>query len=794
MKKQLRLIFMFFMATTVSSLNMIAQVEQYSKVKIYANHDQLIKLAKTGIDVTEGTLKHGESLISDYSESEIHVIKQLGIKHDILIEDVSRFYAERNIGLSTNPDDYKGVCEWEVPDNFAFGSMGGHCTYDEVVAHLDNMAFLFPDLITTKESIGQSIENRDLWMVKISDNPAVNETEPEVLYTAIHHAREPAGVMTILFYMYYLLENYDNDPLIQHIVGNTELYFVPVVNPDGYVYNEQISPNGGGMWRKNRRDNGIPGCEGVDPNRNYGYLWGMNDIGSSPDPCDECYRGDSAWSEPEIVAIRDLCELHEFAFALNYHTYGNLLLYPWGNTSDPCPENGLYHAYSTMMTEENNYPYGSIYNIIYPTNGDATDWMYGEQATKEKTYSFLPELGTVDDGFWCPVDRIIPIAQENMIQNIRVALFPGIYALAENNGSLIIEEESGYLNFNVKRYGIQDGGTFTVSLEPVSENIFSTGDPKFYTGLDLLETVSDSISFILQPSIPGGTYCEFLLSVDNGYFTVSDTISKIFGEPVVLFEDACDDMSNWWSPFWDVTTSTYHSPPGSITDSPYGHYPNNSIRDVIMTTGIDIPGSSMAAILNFYARWEIEDNYDFVQPLISTDGMNWTALEGNYSVPSTVYQSQEPISIYEGFQSEWVLEEFNLTNYIGENVSFKFILKSNDSINEDGFYFDELSLKVISQAVLIEEFSSVEDKDLALEVFPNPANELLNIRFRISGDQSVNLKICNLHSQELMIMVDEVLPEGEHIIPFDVSSLKSGIYICSIKTSEGKQTKKIIKL
>jgi len=787
---------MLFWAVAICSSSLIAQVEQYSKVKIYANPDQLFELARAGIDVTEGIMKKGEYLVSDYSDSEITIIRQLGLNFEILIEDVSRFYAERNIGLSTNPDDYRGVSEWEVPENFDFGSMGGHCTFDEVVAHLDNMVDLYPDLITTRESIGQSIEERELWMVKISDNPNVNETEPEVLYTSLHHAREPAGVMTLLFYMYYLLENYDDDPLIQHLVDNTEMYFVPVVNPDGYIYNEQTNPNGGGMWRKNRRDNGIPQseCWGVDLNRNYGYMWGYNNVGSSPDPCNETFRGDSAFSEPEIAAIGDFCESREFKFALNYHTYGNLLLYPWGYTSTPCPDNDIFHAYSMMMTVDNQYSYGPINIRIYKTNGDATDWMYGEQTTKEKIFSFLPELGTAGDGFWCPINRIIPIARENMIQNIRVALFPGIYALAEETGSLIMEEESGFVYFDLRRFGLEDGGTFTVSLEPVSGNILSTGNPKVYAGLGLLESISDSISYTLQPSIPGGTYCKFVLSVDNGDFIVSDTISKVYGEAVVLFEDACDDMTHWWSPFWDVTTSNFHSPPGSITDSPSGNYPNSSIRDMIMTTNIDIPDGTLVAILNFFARWEIEENYDFAQFLISTDGMNWTALEGSYTVVSSPYQSQQSMPVYEGSQTVWVQEEIDLTDYIGNNVSFRYLLKSNDTINDDGFYIDDLSLKVIALPVTLEEFSSGKDKSIAFEIFPNPTNEESNLSFLLSGSHHVTLKIYDLHCREVITMMDEIMPEGKHVVKFDASSLKSGVYFCVLKSEKGIQTKKLVKL
>ena len=244
------------------AISLMAQQLQYSKIKVLANESQLQLLASAGIDVTEGILKKGEFLICDYSQQDIEKISSLGLSYEILIEDVAKYYRDRNIGLSTNVDDYKNAGDYEVPENFEFGSMSGHATYAEIVANLDNMASLFPNLITVKESIGQSIEGREQWMVKISDNPNVNETEPEVLYTALHHAREPVGAMQMLFYMYYLLENYDNDPFIQTLVDNTEMYFVPVVNPDGYVYNQTTNPNGGGMWRKNRRNNGVPGCIG----------------------------------------------------------------------------------------------------------------------------------------------------------------------------------------------------------------------------------------------------------------------------------------------------------------------------------------------------------------------------------------------------------------------------------------------------------------------------------------------------------------------------------------------------
>src|SRR5690606_22160109 len=148
-------------------------------------------------------------------------------------------------------------------------------------------------------------QNRPIYMVKISDNPDLNEDEPRVLYTAMHHAREPQSMMTLIYFMYYLLENYNSDPSVKYLVDNRELYFIPIVNPDGYEYNRQTSPGGGGMWRKNRRNNGS--SYGVDLNRNYGPMayWNAPGGGSSTSPSSDTYRGTAPFSEPEISSIKD---------------------------------------------------------------------------------------------------------------------------------------------------------------------------------------------------------------------------------------------------------------------------------------------------------------------------------------------------------------------------------------------------------------------------------------------------------------------------------------------------------
>jgi len=627
-------------------------------------------------------------------------------------------------------------------------------------------------------------------MVKISDNPSINETEPEVLYTSLHHAREPAGVMSLLYYMYYLLVNYDSDPLIQILVDNTEMYFVPVINPDGYVYNQTIAPNGGGMWRKNRRDNG-DGEWGVDINRNYGYMWGLDNEGSSPYTWDETYRGTEAFSEPETQNMKVFCENHEFVNALNYHTYSNLLLYAWGYTEELCPDDDIYFAHSTLMTQDNNYTYGAGSTTIYPTNGGSDDWMYGEQGTKNKIFAYTPELGGGNDGFWCDIDRIIPIAQENMIQNILAAAFAGVYASVEETSPSVTNINEGYLTYDITRLGLMEGGSFTVSVEPISEVILSAGDPKEYASMEILETISDSISYFLPPFVPNGTQFKFLLSVDNGEYVLTDTLTKMYGEAVTLLEDDCNDISTWITPVWDVTTATYNSPTGSITDSPFGNYPDNHNSAVVLDTEVNLSNVGFA-MLNFWAKWEIEQGWDYVQIEISTNGgSSWTSLAGKYTVTGNGYQAEgEPV--YDGFQTEWIEEEIDLSEYIGNMVTFRFRLKSDQGVTEDGFYFDDFSVKVVEFATtgMNQEITDKQLLQLSNPV-PNPANGKVFINYITpESTTDLNFVIYNATGQEVF---NKQLAANAAVVNVDVNSWKPGIYYYKIYgTDIESETKKLV--
>ncbi len=761
---------------------LVTSQTQYSRVKLYANHDELIYLAGQGLAIDHGVFKAGVYVICELAESELAIVEAAGIQYEVLIEDVSKFYEERNKPFLSQLDEIKRMeytlsREWPVPAGFELGTCGGFLTIDQAMEHLDNMAALYPDLISPRDILDFTTHNdRELYWVRLSDNPNTNEDEPEVLYTGMHHAREPIGMQLLVFYMYYLLENYDTDPDVQYIVNNFELYFVPIINPDGYAYNIQNYPNGGGEWRKNRRVND-DGSHGVDVNRNYGYMWGYDNNGSSPEPSDDTYRGPYAFSEPENMSMKEFCDQHEFRIALNYHSYSNLLLYPWGWTDEPCQHYEIFDAHSEILTTENGYTYGAGSTTIYPTNGGSDDWMYGEQGTKDLIYSYTPEVGDGNAGFWPPVNQIIPLCQENMYQNLMAARLAGPYATARDLSPSILQYQSGLFFFELQRLGLEDGATYTVSIEPLNDALASVSDPQAFSDLEIMESVSAAFTFTLKEDILSGEKVEYLLSVNNGLATFSDTIRKIYGTPVVIFEDSASNFNKWASPKWNTTTAQYHSPMRSIADSPAGQYGNDENNAITLAESIDL-GDVVYASLSFWAKWDIESGYDYVQVFISdNNGASWVPLQGKYTHPGNSNQAfGEPL--YDGTQGTWVKEEISLEPYLDKQIKLKFVLISDVYVVGDGFFWDDMTVTVIDLATGIPgNMPALPVTDIAIH--PNPASGNVTMTYTLERFHpgSNMLKIYDIAGQKVY---ETPLVNSAGVISWDVSSWPSGMYFYTV--------------
>jgi Zinc carboxypeptidase/Secretion system C-terminal sorting domain len=309
-------------------------------------------------------------------------INQSGLAYRIENENIEEFYRSR-LTTSTGLD--------ELDD------MGGYATVEELYQQAIEIAEAYPDIVAGPDTIGYTLENRPIWVLKISDNVNVDEDEGEIFINGCIHAREVITPLIIMNLADILTSEYETNPRITEIVNGREVWLMPVINVDGYVYNEEQSPDGGGMWRKNKRTVN-EALRGVDLNRNFPTAWGLDNLGSSPSPSSEVYRGESAGSEPATQVVMAFCNAHNFSISINYHAYMNTVLMPvsYNLTSSI---NGEAHR---RLIEQYVEPLG--WQIINPKyHGNVPDWMVID--ADNYIFSMLSEVGGDMDGFWPSLDR-----------------------------------------------------------------------------------------------------------------------------------------------------------------------------------------------------------------------------------------------------------------------------------------------------------------------------------------------------------------------------------------------------
>ncbi|SDJ50702.1 Proprotein convertase P-domain-containing protein [Actinokineospora alba] len=287
----------------------------------------------------------------------------------------------------------------------------GYHNYAEMTAELNKAVADHPGIIT-KQVIGKSYENRDLYVIKISDNAATDENEPEVLFTHHQHAREHITVEMALYLVNLFTDGYATDSRIKGLVDTREIWIMPDVNPDGGEFD--ISTGSYKSWRKNRQPNAGSSYVGTDMNRNWDYKWGCCG-GSSGSPSSDTYRGPSAESAPEVKAVsnwvrsRVVSGVQQLKTAIDFHSYSELVLWPFGWTYDDTAP-GLtaedQKVFSTMgraMAQTNGYtPEQS--SELYVTDGAIDDYLWGAHKIWAYTFEMFPASG--GGGFY-PGDEIL---------------------------------------------------------------------------------------------------------------------------------------------------------------------------------------------------------------------------------------------------------------------------------------------------------------------------------------------------------------------------------------------------
>ncbi|WP_267243140.1 M14 family metallopeptidase [Streptomyces sp. PR69] len=284
--------------------------------------------------------------------------------------------------------------------------------YAEMSAEIDQRIAQYPSIMS-KRVIGRSHQGREIVAIKISDNVAADEDEPEVLFTHHQHAREHLTVEMALYLLREFGEDYGSDPGITDAVNSREIWIIPDLNPDGGEYD--IATGRYRSWRKNRQPNPGSSYVGTDLNRNWDYKWGCCG-GSSGSPGSATYRGSSPESAPEVKVVADFVRSRvvggeqQITTAIDFHTYSELILWPFGYTySDTAPgmtqdDRDAFAAVGRKMAASNGYtPEQS--SDLYITDGSIDDWLWGDQRIFGYTFEMYPRSAW-GGGFY-PPDEVI---------------------------------------------------------------------------------------------------------------------------------------------------------------------------------------------------------------------------------------------------------------------------------------------------------------------------------------------------------------------------------------------------
>ncbi len=328
----------------------------------YRNKAQLDRLVGLGMDI--------HTVRSGYVEG--------------FLDDKSRIYAAG-----------QGLNHITLPGSLIESLPAGYQTYADLTQNLKGLAQTYPNLATLEDA-GDSWETqqgkakRDIWALKITARP--NQEQPAALFTGGHHARELAPVEVSYRLAKSLLEGYGKDPRITAMLDSREVWIVPMVNPDGRSRVE----DGEIFWRKNVH--AFSAGVGVDINRNYDAYWEKGEAY----PPKETFRGEAAFSEPETQAIRNLFAKRKFGSWMDYHAYGNAVIWPPGYSRDLSPDDAKFRELGQQIVAKNGYDADTIARRFYLSYGSGADWAY----TRFGTLAYGCEMGSSFHPTFQEVDKL----------------------------------------------------------------------------------------------------------------------------------------------------------------------------------------------------------------------------------------------------------------------------------------------------------------------------------------------------------------------------------------------------
>lgn len=763
---------------------------KFSNVRIYATNDQDVnRLMNAGLFIDHANTKPGKYMDAWLSEDEMKSLQASGIPYEVLIDDWDTYY--NNLPKMSESDIQKQMQELKDDYNIThsiYGTMGGYMTYDTVVSRLNQMRQEYPQFISAKWSIGTTYENRTMWAVRITKNPDAPTGRPEVMYHALIHAREPESMETQMFYFYWLFENYNTDPIARYILNNREIYWIPVLNVDGYVYNQSTNPNGGGMWRSNRHITS-PGCGIVDINRNYGtyQFWNSTNNGSSTNSCDGgqgTYRGPLPFSELETQNMMNFVNSRNFNAAFGAHTYGNYLIKPWC-WADPVgtPDDAKFNLILADLKSFNPvYTTGFPSQTVgYKVRGGADDWYYNDSvhaAANHHIFSITPETGL---SFWPAQTEIIPLAQGMFLNNQYMSLIAGPYVAPISNTfnqATYTQGSSGNLKVKFRNKGVVNATNVKVNLVPFNSYLTVPVQQYTYASVPSFSNDSATFNFTVAANAPNNCAIPTTLTIKQDTATVYTTQLYVYigSGTVTLNDNAEGGIGNWTtSGSWAWKTDYYNSPTHSFGYAPYS---NNINYSLTLTNPINVQ-SAPVIYLTLWTRYDLEASYDFGYVEVSSN--NGTTWQG--------------VAAYTGTNLTWTQQSYDITQYANSSTQLKirFRLYSDANTLGAGWWVDDIKFTNYCMGLVGVGSNPTLPKTFALEQnYPNPFNPVTSIKYQLPRAEFVTIKLFDVLGREVATLVNERKDAGFFQLEFDASNYASGLYFYKIEAGDFVETKKMM--
>jgi hypothetical protein len=728
----------------------------------------ILRLNELGMDIV--TVRDGVAEIAA-TPDEIETLWANGFRPTVILSDM-----RSEIGSLTRED------------------RGEYHSYSELTSDLADWAAAYPS-ITELASIGSSFQGRDIWALKISDNPGLEECEPEIQWIGGHHGNESISVEVCYYAALHLLENYGTDPRVTWLVNEREIWVIPLLNPDGHEAGSRYN------------------AQGTDLNRNYLCPCGCNAAIS--------------FSAPETRALRDFNVSMNPVTSLTFHSGAVYVNYLWDYTYVATPDEPMIMTLSEDYASTSGYPVTNGADW-YVAHGTCQDWCYDTRGEIDTTI----EISLAKEPPESEIDALVALNLSAMLRQAG-ASGRGIRGVVTDGGTgeplaaTISIPEIGkdvYTDPDVGDYHrMVESGTYTVvasadgyptqtafnvsaSLDTFTVVDFTLEVERGAIGGYVRDTLGGSLSAAIE--VVGLPSCCTVSDPASGYYEIADVpsgeravrASKLgYSSAVVdsivveegalatvdltlveaLFYDDAESGSGLWSGQWDLTTESSHSGSTSFTDSPGGDYTNGVVLAHTLGGPLDLTGAEEAALV-FWHRYDTESGYDYCHVEV-TDGRGWTR-----------------VTSYSGSQPTWEEVSIDVSDYAGTgSFQVRFVLDSDGAVTADGWYVDDVH-------VFADGFDTgVDDEPVgraSVRSAPNPFISRTVLSYVVPDRGPVDIDIYDVSGRLVRKVMDGVEHgPGEYETDWDGrvdggTDAAAGVYFVRLSWRGGAVTAKMMRL